>query len=73
MVRDKIKVIVSSEQHKPEIYDLASDPEEKHDLWGKADMRKMVEPWIRELVKTGEERRVLCGRLGETRCPYLSK
>ncbi len=71
VVRDRIKIIVSSEQRKPEIYDLSSDFDEQHDLWDKPEMRKMVEPWLRELVKNGEERRTLCERLGETRCPYL--
>lgn len=70
-VRDKLKVIVSSEFEKPEIYDLARDVDEQRDLWGDEAVRSKVEPWARELVQSGEERRVLCERLGETRCPYL--
>ena len=70
-MRDKLKIIVSSEQRKPEIYDLSSDFDEQHDLWEKPEMRKLVEPWLRELVKNGEERRTLCERLGSERCPYL--
>ncbi len=71
VVRERLKIIVSSETEKPEIYDLSKDPEEKHDLWGNDAVRTSVEPWVRELVRTGQERRILCKRLGETRCPYM--
>jgi hypothetical protein len=71
VVRERLKVIVSSESPKPEIYDLSKDPGEERDLWKDAAIRKSVEPWVRELVKNGQERRILCERLGETRCPYL--
>ncbi len=71
VVRDRMKIIVSSELPKPEIYDLSKDPGEKNDLWKDAAVRKSVEPWVRELVKNGPERRILCERLGETHCPFL--
>jgi hypothetical protein len=71
LVRDELKVIVSSAFTKPEIYDLSKDPGEQHDLWNDVAVRSKVEPWVREAVAKGEERRILCKRLGESRCPYL--
>jgi len=70
-VRGKTKVIVNSSQDHPEIYNLASDPDEKHNLWSDAAWQDRVRSWMTALVNSGQDRLALCQRLG-SRCPYAN-
>jgi hypothetical protein len=69
-IRDQLKVIISSEQALPQLYDLSQDPDEAHDLWGDPPSRARAEAWLRPLIRSGEGRQRVCKKLRE-RCPLL--
>jgi hypothetical protein len=68
-VRGRTKLIAYSENSAPLLFDLDRDPDEQHDLWGDPGARASVQPWMTELVRSGEVRRELCRSLGKT-CPF---
>lgn len=68
LVDGRTKVIVSNDRPTPQIYDLPNDPREQQNLWDEPAWQAKVTPWIAEAVRSGEDRRALCTRIGRV-CP----
>jgi hypothetical protein len=58
------KLLLSNERSTPEIYDLAADPAEHHNLWPDAAARARVLPWATAWIRAGKERTAACRRAG---------
>jgi glucan phosphoethanolaminetransferase (alkaline phosphatase superfamily) len=63
LVNGTTKVLLSNERSTPEVYDLAADPSEQHNLWGTPAAEAAL-PWARAHIESGYERRAACERAG---------
>lgn len=68
LVHGRTKVIVSNDQETPQIYALDADPREQQNLWADPARRAEATAWIERAVQAGDERRLLCERIGRV-CP----
>jgi glucan phosphoethanolaminetransferase (alkaline phosphatase superfamily) len=64
IVNGTSKLLLSNERSTPEIYDLAADPAEHHNLWPDAAARARVLPWATAWIRAGKERTAACRRAG---------
>jgi glucan phosphoethanolaminetransferase (alkaline phosphatase superfamily) len=59
------KLLLSNERPSPELYDLASDPAEQHNLWEREEAREQAKAWAIPHILEGQERTLACRRAGK--------
>jgi phosphoglycerol transferase MdoB-like AlkP superfamily enzyme len=66
-LKEPYKVLLLSHAA-PQLFDMAHDPMEQHNLWGEPAAREANLPWIRDYLRAMPGRAELCKRLGGS-CP----
>ncbi|RYE92453.1 MAG: hypothetical protein EOO75_06680, partial [Myxococcales bacterium] len=67
VVHDQRKLLMCNERTSPELYDLATDPAEQHNLWSDPAAREEAMRWAVPFILAGPEREAACRRIG-TNC-----
>jgi arylsulfatase A-like enzyme len=70
VLRQNYKVVLLSHAE-PQLFDMAHDPMEQHNLWGDPGAREANLPWIRDYLQAMPGRAALCRRLGGS-CPVAN-
>lgn len=65
IVQGQTKLLLSNERGSPELYDLASDPTEQHNLWSDNAARESALRWAIPHILSGHERTKACKRAGK--------
>lgn len=65
VVRDQKKLMLCNERTSPELYDLATDPAEQHNLWNDPAARQEALDWAVPYIRSGPEREAACKRIGQ--------